>query len=277
MPNGRRTPFWHPEAFASACLDTLSFMSDERGNPLPINRPGVLPFVATGDEFELKLRRRYGLLNAASFQIGVSRGALATLIGSGFTDVEGVQPADSNPLPTEIGGVSVKLNGRNAPLLAVAKTGGREQINFQVPHSLDSPFEIVVENKFKRQVFYSREWTTLGLFSTVLNSEGALVTESAPVAPGAAIRVFWTGLEPYQPPEDGHANPAGLPCRPAQEPGVMVSGRAAVTITCAAAPGMVGIGQIVVRVPEDLDTGAHDLYLSYSPLSNRIPVFVKRP
>lgn len=86
-----------------------------------------------------------------------SGGALATVFCSGITTNPGVfVPSSSTPLPFELGGVRVEVNGVLAPLLAVvippkSQTGAYAQINFQVPlernSALDSDIsEISQEN-----------------------------------------------------------------------------------------------------------------------------------
>jgi len=50
-----------------------------------------------------------------------------------LTSIVGIQGATHYPLPYQIGGVSVSLNGDPAPLLAVANLGEYQQINIQMP------------------------------------------------------------------------------------------------------------------------------------------------
>jgi uncharacterized protein (TIGR03437 family) len=61
---------------------------------------------------------------------GIAEGTIATLFRSGFTDLPGVHQADSLPLPTQILGTSVTVNGVAAPLLAVSDQDGHDQIYF---------------------------------------------------------------------------------------------------------------------------------------------------
>jgi uncharacterized protein (TIGR03437 family) len=80
------------------------------------------------------------VVNAASFQSGLpAGGSLATAFCSNITDTKikpGVYVA-SSPLPYELGGFGISVNGFLAPILAVVVTSsGRSmnaQINFQVP------------------------------------------------------------------------------------------------------------------------------------------------
>ena len=78
-------------------------------------------------------------VNSASFVRDLPRGgALATVFVFGLTGKAGILNAPSSfPLPFELGGVRVTVNGAAAPILAVvipaAGSAGPGQVNFQVP------------------------------------------------------------------------------------------------------------------------------------------------
>jgi uncharacterized protein (TIGR03437 family) len=76
------------------------------------------------------------IVNAASFGAGLVPGSLATLFGTGLTTFDGIVQATAFPLPRELGGISIRIDGTPAPLAAVARVGGQEQINFQIPFEL---------------------------------------------------------------------------------------------------------------------------------------------
>ncbi|MGH9664212.1 MAG: choice-of-anchor V domain-containing protein, partial [Bryobacteraceae bacterium] len=78
-------------------------------------------------------------LNAASFQLQFSAGALVSLFGTGFQASgysRAVGPGDyvANTFPTVLGCVGVKINGKDAPIVYVNST----QINLQVPDDIGS-------------------------------------------------------------------------------------------------------------------------------------------
>jgi uncharacterized protein (TIGR03437 family) len=78
--------------------------------------------------------RVLAVTDAATFTPGLPfSGSLATVFCTGLTGITGVQSAANYPLPDQIAGVSVTINGTSAPLLAVADSGGYQQINIQVP------------------------------------------------------------------------------------------------------------------------------------------------
>jgi uncharacterized protein (TIGR03437 family) len=76
------------------------------------------------------------VVNAASFGAGLVPGSLATVFGSGIAPVVGIVLAPAFPLPTEIAGVSVTINGTRVPLAGVANANGKDQINFQLPYEV---------------------------------------------------------------------------------------------------------------------------------------------
>jgi adhesin/invasin len=71
------------------------------------------------------------LTNAASFvNSGCSPGAVATLLGTGFT-ATGAKSAEVSPLPTTIDGLHVQGNGSDLPVFYVSE----DQVNFQCPQA----------------------------------------------------------------------------------------------------------------------------------------------
>ena len=70
------------------------------------------------------------VVNGASYLGTLAAGSLATLYGSNLADAERlISPAPGAGFPTSVAGITVSVNGVNAPLTFVSAT----QINFQVP------------------------------------------------------------------------------------------------------------------------------------------------
>src|SRR4051794_11171485 len=59
-------------------------------------------------------------VSSASFLPGISPGGLVTIFGDNLSDVSGIVVAQTNPLPYVLAGVSVTVNGIDAPLFSVA-------------------------------------------------------------------------------------------------------------------------------------------------------------
>jgi uncharacterized protein (TIGR03437 family) len=148
------------------------------------------------------------VVNAASFEPGVSPGGLATIFGADLTSVSGTVIAPAFPLPFELAGVSVLVNGRSAPIYSIAFNNGEDQISFQAPYATSTgPDAVVVE------VFDQGEQTAKiitdsftedpGIFAyngnfalAVHPSDGALVGASDPALPGEVLVLYATALGP---------------------------------------------------------------------------------
>src|SRR5262249_50523303 len=75
-----------------------------------------------------------GVANGASFVPGqMVPGEIASLFGTNITNSTGINLASTLPLPKQLLGVSVMVNGAAAPIFAVDNVRGQQQINFQVP------------------------------------------------------------------------------------------------------------------------------------------------
>jgi uncharacterized protein (TIGR03437 family) len=77
---------------------------------------------------------RQSVTNGANFVSGlVAPGGIASIFCTDLTGVAGVQRAIGFPLPTDLAGVTVKINGVAAPLFSVSGNDTAQQINLQVP------------------------------------------------------------------------------------------------------------------------------------------------
>jgi uncharacterized protein (TIGR03437 family) len=95
-------------------------------------------------------------VSAASYQPVVAPNSLATLFGSGYTDLTVPAQLDSNgQLPLQLGGVSVQINGVAAPLLFVSPL----QINLLVPANTDigTAGVVVQTSTAGKQIQYSMQ------------------------------------------------------------------------------------------------------------------------
>jgi hypothetical protein len=136
--------------------------------------------------------------NGATFEPGLSPGALATLFGINLAAGEELS-AISQPLPITLGTVEIRVNGVRAPLLFVSDT----QVNFLVPNIAGDTATVVLEteegvsnsfetplNLYAPGIFFDAG-TNLG---AILVSGSSVKTDQRPAAPGEAAEVFATGL-----------------------------------------------------------------------------------
>src|SRR5262249_56599665 len=110
--------------------------------------------------------------------------------------------APSLPLPTTLGNVEVKINGRPAPLLSV----GPEQINLIVPYATAEPYahvQVFVSGQPSNGVVSYTRSTAPGIFiippggagdGAVLHTDYTLVSQSNGARPGETVMAFVTGL-----------------------------------------------------------------------------------
>jgi uncharacterized protein (TIGR03437 family) len=127
---------------------------------------------------------------------------------------------------------------------------------------------IVVDNNGKAQTFYVRNWAEqLGIFSSLAHASGDPITATAPAQPGEQITIYWTEISGYDfvyspgvffiP--DGIPSPPAVPCVSYSDPQVKIGGMTADVSSCSAAPGLVGIGELMVTVPPSLASGDYDV------------------
>jgi len=205
-----------------------------------------------------------GVVDAASFTAGISPGSLASLFGSRLTAVSGVASAQSFPLPVQMQGTSLTINGIPAPLLAVANVAGAEQINFQVPFEVDAPGQarIVVSSggrdsaPIEVPVFPAKPAVFVigGIGPAVVHaSTGALVTATNPARPGEVVVIFCTGWGPVAPlVPTGSPAPIATLARAILPFAVTVGGNDAVVDFAGLAPTFAGLYQVNLEIPSGL-------------------------
>ncbi len=200
--------------------------------------------------------------NGASFSAGLSPGGLATLFGISLAAGE-QRLAGFTPLPIELEGVSVRVNGTASPLVFISD----QQINFYVPGSVngDTAMVQVTTPDGGSSVFQTPLLTYQpGIFFDSGTNLGAILrnnfgdkTNVTPAVPGDFVQIFATALGPVV--------SAGR--------GVFRTG-ATVTVKMGdrllpvesvpfsgLAPGFTGLYQVNARVPDDFAPGTYSVRL----------------
>jgi len=236
----------------------------------PLVVPVTLNVTFTGAEFTSA-----SVVNAACFQGGsIAPGSLMTLFGTDFTYG---QPSSTRPkLQTSLDGASMTIGGISAPLLFVSPG----QINAQVPfgvHVGQQPLVLTVDG-VSRTVQVTIAPATPGIFGAIENQDSSLNSSGNPALAGSALQVFFTGQGLVTPPV---ATGAAAPLTPLSLTNATttatIGDRPAQVIFSGLAPGMVGIGQANVLVP-NLATNNYPLLLKVNGVSsNSVTVFVKTP
>lgn len=217
-----------------------------------------------------------GILNGASFAAGqpVSVGSLISIFGSNLAS--GLAQADTIPLSTSLGGVTVQfVNGGtsvNAPLLFVTGT----QINAQVPWELvpggaTQNVSVTVNvngvasapSQFSVGPFSPGIFTAGQTFAIATNVDGTLAQPvgkfqgltTHPAKLGDAIVIYATGLGAVDnPPADGGIPPSGL-VHTLTTPTVLVGGISAQVFFSGLQPQFVGVNQVNIFIPMNAPTG----------------------
>jgi uncharacterized protein (TIGR03437 family) len=206
-----------------------------------------------------------GVVNAASFASQISPGALATVFGSNFA----LRNASANaPLPTSLAGVSVSVNGRSAPLLYVIPT----QVNFQVPWETalgTATVTVNVNGGASNSITVSVLGAAPGLFSTssghavVQNSDFTLNDPGNPAKVGSTIVAYLSGSGPVDTPvADGAVTPLGPLVSSTSQSSATIGSSPAQVAFAGLAPGFVGLVQVNIVVPSDLQTGDYPLAIT---------------
>jgi uncharacterized protein (TIGR03437 family) len=211
-----------------------------------------------------------GVVNAANYG-ALSPGSLASIFGTNLAS----SPAGATaPLPTTLGGASVFVNGKAAPLIYV----GPLQINFQVPwetpvgnatvmvtasgvnsNTVTVPVLAVAPALF----FVSGNPSDRQNQAAIQNSDYTLNSPSNPALAGTPIIAYLTGTGPVNP-----AASTGVPA-PLDSLSYLTSSynallwpNPAAIAFAGLAPGFVGLTQMNVSIPPGLATGTYPLTLT---------------
>jgi trimeric autotransporter adhesin len=206
------------------------------------------------------------LVNTASYVAGpaCTPGGVATILGGGFTK-EDELAATTFPVPTQLNGARLTVNGSALPLFYVSAN----QINFQCPNlPAGQAFSISFAGELGTATSQPTpmQYAAPGIFTADGSGkgQGAIVaagssspadtpsagTPGAPITPGDHISIYATGLGPVSCAVPlGEAAPADSPC-PLTGPIQMLVGGIQATVSFAGlAPGYSGMYQVDAQVP----------------------------
>ncbi len=215
-----------------------------------------------------------GVTNGASFASGISPGAIATIFGTGLSTAHGVMLAGNLPLPRQLLATSVTVGGVAASLIAVANLNGSEQINFQVPWetAAHASAQVVVTNNgvSSQPVQVTVHAALPGVFTVDGVNAVALhgvnnqpISAASPAAKGEVIVLYATGLGPVtnQPANGNPASGVAL-SKTTFTTSVSIGSKDAAVSFSGLTPGFVGLYQINLTVPSNVDSGVQDLVVT---------------
>ena len=198
---------------------------------------------------------------AAQFMKMVAPGSIATVFGANFSD--GILEADSIPLPLELGGVRVEVNGVPAPLYFVSGT----QINFQIPFEtqLGQASVVVFSDgvasepepvEVKAYVPAAFKNSATGEAIVVVAGSAELIRAENPAVAGQVVTVFMNGYGRLDnPPATGAPAPVNPLARTIAVPRVTLGEQEVTVFYAGLTPGLVGLGQLDLGLPTELPEG----------------------
>ena len=220
-----------------------------------------------------------GVTTGAGYLPGITRpGGISVVFCTGLGAVSDITAPGDLPLPIELAGIRVAVNGVLAPLLSVAGRNGYQQINFLVPSLPDftrAPITITVSENGRAAGVKLRENPFNGYpadlfrdaqgYGIVRHADGSLVTISEPAQRGERVIVYATGMGVIEPP-GAMAARSPLVLYPGEGAGVTVFFCAA-TVACQYStalfagvyPGNPGVYQLDIQIPASAPTGVWEM------------------
>ena len=184
------------------------------------------------------------LVNYASYRPSYAPGMMLSVWGSGLAPT--TLSASTVPLPLQLAGVSVTINGLAAPIFDVAPGGLDIQIPYEIPANVVATL-VVNNNGNTASASFATSAAAPGIFT---DQNGALIPAGS-ASGGQVVTLYLTGQGAVSPSiASGSAPAAGanLPV-PAQVAGVSVAGTPAIIQFIGIPPGSVGVTEIDFQVP----------------------------
>jgi uncharacterized protein (TIGR03118 family) len=246
----------------SGDINTLYFAAGIPGPTGPIQSHGLLGSLQAAPSIGSN-----ALVNAASFQQGMTPGGFTSVFGlnlSTTTRTWGSTDFVDGKLPTQLDGVAVKVNGKQAYVYFVSP----RQINFIAPaDSAQGAVPVVVTNNgFDSATVTAQLQQFSPGFFVIQNSKYIIATHAdgsligpatllpgvtTPARAGETITLYGTGFGPTNPPADGLVLTA--PVLAANQPMVSIGGATA-NVTFAGLSSA-GLYQVNVQLPATLSGG----------------------
>ena len=227
-----------------------------------------------------------GVVNGVDFQAdaGLAPGSIVSIFGVGLASA--TAGATVLPLPTELGGASIELEGVPMPLFFSSAGQVNAQIALEsAPNntvlgtvSVDGirsqPFEVRVSSFSLALFSLSQDGQGPG---AILHASGALVSADNAAQAGQTVLLFGAGLGTVtNPPDTGQIASSNPLSSTITTPGVTIGAREAPIDFSGLAPGFVGLYQVNVVVPSGLPPGEHPVVLTIGGVSsNTVTISVR--
>jgi uncharacterized protein (TIGR03437 family) len=223
-----------------------------------------------------------GIVNAASFSAkALTPGAVATVFGTAFTTE--TASATSVPLPTTLGGVTVRVNGVAVPLFYVSPT----QINFQLPSDLKTARTIPGDPAYLARVrVHNATGYSLEAFiesyvdapgiiayadnqAVATDQQNRVIGPGNPAKPGDVITVYFVGSSSLAEVVPAGARAPADRLVPVTVPSRALLDNAGMQISfIGLTPGSVGLLQANLRIPPGTTPGSKTLQIFIGPTAS---------
>jgi uncharacterized protein (TIGR03437 family) len=218
-------------------------------------------------------------VHAFNPQIGgpLAPGTIIAVYGANLASQ--VSQPHSIPLATSSGGTSVIIGGIAAPLYYVSPG----QINVQVPFELDpaKQYQVVVSANGAIATPQTIQLTPavpgLAAFGdgTLIaqHQDGSLVSQSAPAQQGEYLVMYLLGMGlTDNPVSSGDGSPSDPLARPTAVPTLTLGGNPVNIAFAGLTPGLVGLYQINIQIPQDAQGGNQVLVVSQDGLPSNTTI-----
>ncbi len=231
--------------------------------------------------------RTGGVVDAASGEIqgGLAPGSYLSIYGQNLSDV--TRAGVTQSLPLSLAGVSVSFDVPNRGLsypgrLHFVSPG---QINVQIPWELAglNSVQLKVSIGDYSSALYSLQLATYSpnafeftdpgtgrRLAAALDSNFALVYDANKARKGQFVQIYCNGLGPVDNPQaSGEPSSASPLARATTAPTVTIGGRPAEVSFAGLAPGIVGLYQINVRIPEGIASGLQPVVIQLGNVTGK--------
>ncbi len=257
LGNGDWSGTWVPRNVASSIVLTVSAFLPEPGGSVLAGQAQVT--VTQGSTIP-NPPSISAVTDGASFKTTVSPGSFVTIFGSNLAS--STAQAGSLPLPISLGNASVLVGSSSIPIYYASPS----QINAILPYTLpvNVQLQAVVQNgtALSQPVTITISEASPGVFSygqnqgIVTNTSSALISPSNPAARGSFVVIYCSGLGATNPSlTAGAQSPSSPLAHTTIQPTATIGGVSAEVTFAGLTPGLTGLYQINLVVPNNAPTG----------------------
>jgi uncharacterized protein (TIGR03437 family) len=199
----------------------------------------------------------HGVGSAALPTVDAVAGSIVSVVGLGFAPGLPALSVTTLPLPRNMNGAQVLINGIQAPLFYVSDSQINAQVPWEVSGSANLTIQVVTGQGGSVPAIVPLAATGPAIFALVHSADGSLVSASKPAVPGEYLVLYASGLGPVSNrPATGAVASASPLSSTAQSPAVSIGDVSAPIVFSGLAPGFVGLYQVNLQVPDGVPGGS---------------------